>query len=114
MEEVAKCGCPIPDDAGGLGWHLKENHPEVCTNPSGWFVRGKLQWSARQPTVKECELVSRDESYTNPWDDPGGWGDYVIEVEGDHQAKSVLALACELLGVCDAAHVIPAGVYLEE
>jgi hypothetical protein len=72
--------------------------------------------NARQPTVEECELVGRDPGYAEPlrrfhiFDA----GDYVIETSTDPEAQAKLAEAFELFGMCDAAHVVPAGVYLEE
>jgi len=41
-------------------------------------------------------------------------GDTVVETTPDPEAQAKLAEAFELFGMCDMAHVIPAGVYLEE
>jgi hypothetical protein len=74
----------------------------------------------RQPTAAECELVGRETSYSEPYGgDHNDWrelGDYVIESIHRCEADLMQELAetCESLGMCDAAHVIPAGVYLEE
>ncbi len=75
----------------------------------------------RQPTAEECELVGRDVFYPQPFDDGEqadyrALGDYVIDsiFHEDRDAMAKLADVCESLGMCDAAHVIPAGVYLEE
>jgi len=72
-------------------------------------------WNLRRPTVDECELVGRDVGYAKPLatvmlDD----GDTVVETTPDPEAQAKLAEAFELFGMCDMAHVIPAGVYLEE
>ena len=75
----------------------------------------------RQPTAEECELVGRDVFYSQPFDEGGqtdyrALGDYVIESihNDDPELMRPLATLCECLGMCDEAHVIPAGVYLEE
>jgi hypothetical protein len=66
----------------------------------------------RRPTVEECRVIGRDISYASAkW---GDGGDCVIETIEEPDAQAALAKACEDLGMCDAAHVIPAGVYLEE
>ena len=71
-------------------------------------------WNLRRPTVEECELVGRDTSYAGHagllFDD----GDTVIETAPAPEAQEHLARAFEHFGMCDSAHVIPAGVYLEE
>jgi hypothetical protein len=70
-----------------------------------------LGWNARQPTVEECKAVGRETDYAEPgWP----WGDYVIETSPNPEAQAKLAEAFEVFGMCDSAHVIPAGVYLEE
>jgi hypothetical protein len=111
---VAECGCPYDPvyDEGSLGWHLVENHPEMqlrLRTPFGVI---------RQPTAEECELVGRETSYSEPFAtfDYRDLGDYVIESIHNDNPESMAKLAdtCEALGMCDAAHVIPAGVYLEE
>lgn len=73
-------------------------------------------WNTRQPTVEECELVGRETSYAEPLEGSGrgDWGDYVIETDPVPEAQAHLAEAFEWFGMCDEAHVIPAGVYLEE
>jgi hypothetical protein len=75
-----------------------------------------IGWNARQPTVEECELVGRDVFYAEPLKGSGigDCGGYVIETSANPDAQAKLAEAFELFGMCDAAHVIPAGVYLEE
>lgn len=77
-----------------------------------------IGWEVRQPTGEECVLVGRDVGYAEPA--PAGMpvllagGDVVIETSSDVGAQKLLAGALEMFGRCDAAHVIPAGVYLEE
>jgi hypothetical protein len=134
-QPVAKCGCPIPPEVASgevqsLGWHLTANHlPEVVEAIQSslrlasddldilerFALWSRLGWPARQPTVEECELVDRETSYAEPLEGSGipDWGDYVIETPSDVEAQTHLARALELFGMCDAAHVIPAGVYLE-
>jgi hypothetical protein len=72
-----------------------------------------IYWNARRPTVEECELCGRDVSYAEPLGVIME-GDYVIETDAQPDAQAKLAEAFELFGWCDSAHVIPAGVYLEE
>jgi len=105
---VAPCGCPNPDLTHYIGWHLRANHPAVRMLP------GIVGWNLRRPTVEECEMVSRDTSYSVPGTALLDDGDTVIETDQDPEAQAHLAAACEAFGMCDAAHVIPAGVYLEE
>jgi len=75
-----------------------------------------IGWDIRRPTIEECELVGRETTYADGnagavlIDD----GDTVIETSSDPEAQAKLAEAFEAFGMCDAAHVIPAGVYLEE
>lgn len=104
-----------PDDGRGVrsvGWHLTENHPET------WFRLRTPFGTIRQPTREECLLVGRDVGYAEPSPilDYRELGDYVIESRSsdDPAAMARLAETCEELVNCDAAHVIPAGVYLEE
>jgi excisionase family DNA binding protein len=75
-----------------------------------------IGWNARQPTVEECELVGRDVFYAEPLKGSGigDCGGYVIETSANPDAQAKLTEAFELFGMCDPAHVIPAGVYLEE
>jgi hypothetical protein len=120
---VAQCGCPIPPEVASgevesLGWHLTKNHPEVrMTTTTGIPLRTPFG-TVRQPTAEECKFVGRDTSYSaEPYAPISDWrdlGDYVIETSCEADTKATLAEACEQLGMCDAAHVIPAGVYLEE
>jgi hypothetical protein len=80
------------------------------------YLPRMVGFDARQPTVEECELVGRETSYAEPHEgsEVRDWGDYVVEVDFDDDAKEHLAAAFEAMGICDEAHVIPAGVYLEE
>ncbi len=71
-----------------------------------------ISWDARRPTEEECEFCGRDIGYAAPG--PVFEGDYVIQTSAAPDAQAKLAEAFELFGMCDAAHVIPAGVYLEE
>jgi hypothetical protein len=70
----------------------------------------------RRPTVEECELVGRDVEYAAGMstgvhrDD----GDTVIVDKRRPRSAGASARAFEAFGMCDEAHVIPAGVYLEE
>jgi hypothetical protein len=94
---VAKCGCPYdPEyDEGHLGWHLAENHPEM----EGHMLR------TRYPTKEEAELVGRE--FPN--------GDEVLLLPFVEEVqRQIVALIFEDAGICDAAHSVPAGVYLEE
>jgi hypothetical protein len=131
---VAPCGCPYdPEyDEDSLGWHLRENHIEDgfddvfgslelvrealeglrTVSPPALVQR--LKWRARQPTAEECRQAGRNPAYAEPFDDPRGWGDFVVETGGDLDARAKLAEALEAFGLCDEAHVIPTGVYLEE
>ena len=113
---VAECGCPYdPDyDEGSLGWHLIENHPPMFTplrTPFGFI---------RQPTAEECELVGRHTVYSEPCDDGDlhddyrELGDYVIANVGNVPGMEALRDACLELAICDDAHIIPAGIYVEE
>ena len=69
----------------------------------------------RQPTAEECNLVGRSTAYSEPFevvhDNYAAVGDYVIETPSwiDFEEKSKLVEVCEAWGICDAAHVIPAG-----
>jgi hypothetical protein len=72
-----------------------------------------LGWECRRPTVEECELVDRETSYAEPGPVFDA-GDYVVVTIAAPDAQAKLAEALEGFGMCDAAHVIPAGVYLEE
>jgi hypothetical protein len=58
----------------------------------------------RRPTAEEAAFVGR-ENYG---------GDSIIETQSVREAQAMLAEAFELLGMCDVAHVLSAGVYLEE
>ena len=79
------------------------------------YLPDMVGWNARQPTAEECELVGRETSYAERVGATiASWGDYVIETEAVPDAQNALAVAFELFGMCDGAHVIPAGVYLEE
>lgn len=77
-----------------------------------------IGWEVRTPTAEECRLVGRDVCYATPPEANMpvlvAGGDMVVETSSDRNAQAALALAIELFGRCDAAHVIPAGVYLEE
>jgi hypothetical protein len=73
-----------------------------------------IGWNARQPTVEECELVGRETGYAAGNFPIQLWGDYVIETPDDAEGREHFARALEAFGMCDVAHVIPAGVYLEE
>ncbi len=96
-------------------------HPlaTFTTGPRAKYLPDMFGWNRRQPTVAECELVGRDVFYAEG-DYPrgiipdGDYGDYVIETASVPVAQAKLAEAFEAFGMCDAAHVIPAGVYLEE
>ncbi len=76
-----------------------------------------IGWNLRRPTIEECELVGRSTAYA-AGDDGGAVmlddGDTVIETRSQPDAQANLAEAFEWFGMCDEAHVIPAGVYLEE
>ena len=63
--------------------------------------------------MEECELVGRDVEYARSVGLVTE-GDHVIETSDAPEAQAKLAEAFELFGMCDAAHVTPAGVYLEE
>jgi len=62
----------------------------------------------RSPTEFEAQMADRE--FPN--------GDEVLvignEAEPDWKALGVVAFILEHMAVCDAAHVVPAGVYLEE
>jgi hypothetical protein len=75
-----------------------------------------IGWRVRQPTVQECELVGRDVLYAEPvlGSSRADWGDVVVETDAIPEAQAKLAEAFEMFGWGDDAHVIPAGVYLEE
>lgn len=77
------------------------------------MLPSRLRWHVRQPTVQECELVGRDVDYAEP-EPSGEWGDYVVQTPECPEAQAKLAEALEAFGVCDSAHIVPAGVYLEE
>jgi hypothetical protein len=84
-------------------------------NVMTWSSSPAVGWNTRRPDVEECLLVDREVSYADACpDEQIRDGDYVVEVDGEPEAREHLARAFELLGMCDAAHVIPAGVYLEE
>lgn len=80
------------------------------------YLPDMIGWNVRRPTEAECDLVGRDRFYASG--SPVGVtvddGDTVVETSDDPEAKMHLAAAFESFGMCDAAHVIPAGVYLEE
>lgn len=80
------------------------------------YLPDMIGWNVRRPTVEECELVGRD-----PWYAEGSSagvivddGDTVVEISASADAQEHLARAFEAFGMCDCAHAIPAGVYLEE
>jgi hypothetical protein len=62
----------------------------------------------RPPTEAEAQMAGREF--------PSGDEVLVIgdEANPDWGALGVLAFIFEYFGTCDAAHVVPAGVYLEE
>ena len=78
------------------------------------YLPDLIGWDIRRPTLEECELVGRDTGYAEPGPARLDDDDAVIEVDGGKEALEHFAKALELLGMCDAAHAIPAGVYLEE
>ena len=60
------------------------------------------------------ELVGHDTFYATAVGGGVTEDDYVIETASEPEAQAKLAEAFGLFGMCDDAHVIPAGVYLEE
>jgi hypothetical protein len=72
----------------------------------------------RQPTAEECELVGRDIRYSEPYehrcDDWRDLGDYVIANDAEPEALAAILDACLELGMGDDAHIISAGIYVEE
>jgi hypothetical protein len=58
----------------------------------------------RYPTKEEAQTVGRE--FPN--------GDEVLIAAGDESDRAALADVLEPNGMCDAAHVIPGGIYLEE